>query len=147
MACWCYATTAGNADSANGVLTNHNHADNSGSGITLRYMSANDCRISCNTGNGSSRTYHTYYGTTNIYGAWHHLCLTYKKSTSTYRLYVDGVCENQFSYGNSAKANKFNIFDWSTGHSDNASYRPACRVNDVRVYDHCLSKREVKLLS
>lgn len=147
MACWCYATTAGNVDSANGVLTNHNHVDYSGAGITLRYMSATDCRISCNTGNGSKRTYMDYYGTTNIYGTWHHLCLTYKKSTSTYRLYVDGVCENEFSYGNSAKANKFNIFDWSTGHSDSASYRPNCRINDVRVYDHCLSKREVKLLS
>jgi hypothetical protein len=147
MACWCYPTTAGDAGSANGILTNHNHSDCSGAGITLRYVSETDCRISCNTGNGSSRTYRDYYGTTNIYGAWHHLCLTYEKATQLYRLYVDGVCEREVTYGNSAKANKFNIFDWSTGHSSNGSYRPLCKINDVRVYDQCLSKREVKLLS
>ena len=41
MACWCYPTTPGAQTSANGVITNHNHADNdnkgSGSGITLKY--------------------------------------------------------------------------------------------------------------
>lgn len=147
MACWCCPTTAGAETSANGILTNHNHSDCSGAGITLKYVSATDCRISCNTGNGSNRTYMDYYGTTNIYGAWHHLCLTYQKATQKYRLYVDGVCEREVTYGNSAKANKFNIFDWSTGHSSNGSYRPLCKINDVRVYDHCLSKREVKLLS
>jgi hypothetical protein len=102
MACWCLATTAGNVNSANGVLTNHNHSTNSGAGITLKYVSATDCRISCNTGNGTSRTYYTYYGTTNIYNSWHHLCLTFDKSNSTYRLYVDGICENEFIYGNYA---------------------------------------------
>jgi hypothetical protein len=117
MACWCYATTPGAQTSANAVLTNHNHEDCSGAGITLRYESATDCRISCNTGNGSQRTFRDFYGTTNIYGAWHHLCLTYDKSATQYKLYVDGVCEKTFTYGNSAKNNKFNIFDWSTGYS------------------------------
>lgn len=147
MACWCYATTAGAVDSANGIITNHNHSTVSGAGITLKYDGATKCYISCNTGNGSNRTYHTYYGTTNIYGAWHHLCLTYDKSATLYRLYVDGICEKEFTYGNSAQANKFNLFDWSTGHSSNGSYKPVAKLNDVRVYDQCLSKKEVKLLS
>jgi hypothetical protein len=147
MACWCYATTAGAVDSANGLITNHNHSTASGAGITLKYDGATKCYISCNTGNGSNRTYNAYYGTTNIYGAWHHLCLTYDKSATLYRLYVDGICENEFTYGNSAQANKFNLFDWSTGFSSNGSYKPVAKLNDVRVYDHCLSKKEVKLLS
>lgn len=147
MACWCYATTPGAQTSANGILTNHNHEDSSGAGITLRYESATDCRISCNTGNGTNRTFRDYYGTTNIYGAWHHLCLTYDKSATKYKLYVDGICEKEFSYGNSAKNNKFNLFDWSTGYSSNAAYRPICKLNDVRVYDTCLSTKEIKLLS
>ena len=151
MACWCYPTTAGAETSANGVLTNHNHSYNSdkgsGSGITLKYNGATTCYMSCNTSTSSGRTFHTYYGTTNIYGAWHHLCLTYKKASKTYRLYVDGICEKEFTCDNTAQPNKFNIFDWSTGHSTSGSYRPLCRVNDVRVYDHCLSKKEVKLLS
>lgn len=147
MACWCKATTPGAVDSANGILTNHNHSDNSGAGITLKYISATDCRISCNTGDGSSRTYYTYYGTTNIYGAWHHLCLTYNKATTTYKLYVNGICEKTFTYGNLAKENQFNLFDWSVGYSSSANYRPVCDLNDVRLYDHCLSNKEVEELS
>lgn len=151
MACWCYPTTPGNATSANGILTNHNHSHNSdkgsGSGITLKYSGNTTCYMSCNTSSSTGRTYYSYYGTTNIYGAWHHLCLTYKKSTKTYRLFVDGICEKEFTCENVSAANKFNIFDWSVGHSNNGSYRPACKINDVRVYDECLSKREVKLLS
>lgn len=153
MACWCYPTTPGAQTSANGIITNHDHSYNSakgsGSGITLRYddADATKCYISCNTATSSGRTYRSYYGTTNIYGAWHHLCLTFKKASKTYRLYVDGICENEFTCDNVAQPNKFNIFDWSTGHSSNGSYRPLCKINDVRVYDHCLSKKEVKLLS
>lgn len=151
MACWCYPTTAGAETSANGILTNHNHGYNSdkgsGSGITLKYSGATTCYMSCNTSTPSGRTFHTYYGTTNIYGAWHHLCLTYKKASKTYRLYVDGICEKEFTCDNTAQPNKVNVFDWSTGHSANGSYRPLCKINDVRVYDHCLSKKEVKLLS
>ena len=153
MACWCYPTTPGAQTSANGIITNHDHSYNSakgsGSGITLRYddADATKCYISCNTADGSTRTYRTYYGITNIYGAWHHLCLTFKKASKTYRLYVDGICEKKFICDNVAQPNKFNIFDWSTGHSTSGSYRPLCRINDVRVYDHCLSKKEVKLLS
>lgn len=153
MACWCYPTTPGAQTSANGIITNHDHSYNnnkgSGAGITLRYDDSNatKCYISCNTATSSGRTFRDYYGTTNIYGAWHHLCLTFKKASKTYRLYVDGVCEKEFTCDNVAQPNKFNIFDWSTGHSTSGSYRPLCKINDVRVYDHCLSKKEVKLLS
>ena len=153
MACWCYPTTPGAQTSANGIITNHNHADNdnkgSGSGITLKYDDSDPkkCYISCNTSETSGRTFRTKCGTTNIYGAWHHLCLTYNKANKIARLYVDGICENEFTYDNVSGANKVNIFDWSTGHSTSGSYRPLCRINDVRVYDECLSKKEVKLLS
>lgn len=147
MACWCCPSTGANVDTANGVITNHNHNDNSGAGITLHYPTASTCYISCSTGNGTNRTYKSYYGTTNIYGSWHHLCLTYDSSATLYRLYVDGICEKEFTYGNSVKANKFNLFDWSTGYSSNGSYKPNCKLNDVRVYDQCLTKKEVKLLS
>ena len=64
MFCWAYVVTAGS--SANGLVSNHSHANNTGFGITVRQISSTDYRISCSTGNGSSRTYMTYYGTTNI---------------------------------------------------------------------------------
>lgn len=147
MACWCKVTQVANTDTANGIITNHGHTTG-GAGITLKSVNATTCYMSCNTGTTSSnRTYHTYYGTTNIFGAWHHLCLTYDRSATKYRLYVDGVCEKEFTYGDTAAARPFRLFDWSTDHSSNASYRPNCLLNDVRLYDHCLSKKEVKLLS
>lgn len=144
MACWAFVTTAGAQTSANGLITNHNHNTNSGAGITVKYISETDARISCNTGNGSSRTYHTYYGTTNIYNAWHHLCLTFKKSTNTMSLWVDGIMEKSFTYAQVGGDNLFNIFDWSTGYTHNASYRPLAKINDVRAYDHCLSTKEIR---
>jgi hypothetical protein len=51
---------------ANGLVTNHSHGGNSGAGITVKTISDSDFRMSCNTGTGSSRTFHSYYGTTNI---------------------------------------------------------------------------------
>ena len=147
MACWCKVTEVANTTTANGIITNHGHTTG-GAGITLKVTNATTCYMSCNTGtNGTDRTYHTHYGTTNIFGAWHHLCLTYDRSATKYRLYVDGVCEKEFTYGDTAGDRPFRIFDWSVDHSGNASYRPSCQLNDVRLYDHCLSKKEVKLLS
>ena len=147
MMCWAYVSaTVG--DTANGLITNHNHADNSGLGITVKQVSTSDYRISCSTGNGSTRTYMTYYGTTNIKNAWHHLALTYNKSKKTLKLYVDGNCEYTLTnYDNYAANNPFDLFNWSTGHYTNGDYRPVCKLNDVRLYDNELSQAEVKKIS
>lgn len=143
MACWAYVTgTIG--DTANGLITNHSHADNTGIGITVKQVSTGDYRISCNTGTGSSRTYCTYYGKTNIKNAWHHLVLTYNKTAKQLQLWVDGKVECTLNnYVNASKADYIDIFNWSTTHYANGDYRPTCKLNDVRVYDHCLSVKEV----
>ena len=156
MACWCKLTDYGTTDSANGIITQHGHLTG-GLGITMKYISANDYRMSINTGSkGDSfpsaerdRTFHTYYGNTNIYNKWHHLCLTYTVATKQICMYVDGKLDRSpiTVAGNNTTARPFRIFDWSTDHSGNASYRPPCYLNDVRLYDHCLSPREVKLLA
>lgn len=162
MCCWALISAPGNSGSANGIITNHSHKVNAGAGITMRYISTNDYRISCNTGTGSNRTYFTYVGNTNIYNKWHHLGLTYNKSTQTLRLYVDGLPETISSYNSNGVATTigkdlsynmaathtyFDLFNWSTTHQDSADYRPKCKLNDVRVYDHCLSAREMQTIS
>ena len=78
MAAWIKATEVTTA--ANGILSNHNHGLNSGSGITVRQVSSSDYRVSMNTGNGSSRTYKTYYGETNIKDKWVHAAVIYDGS-------------------------------------------------------------------
>ena len=50
------------------------------------------------------------------------------------------------NYINSSIADYIIIFDWSTTYSG-ISYRPAAKLNDVRIYDHCLSPKEVKEIS
>lgn len=143
MCCWAYVT-ATPADSANGLISNHKHGSNSGFGITVKQVSATDYRISCSTGNGTNRTYNTHYGTTNIKGAWHHLALTYDETS--FSLWVDGVVEKTVTYSNYAIDDIFGIFKWSTSYNG-TEYSVACKLNDVRLYDHCLSTKEVKELA
>lgn len=147
IAAWVYVNTLANTSTANGVITNHDHNTCTGMGITLKAISASDARMSCNTGNGSSRTYHDYYGTTNIKGGWHHLCLVYNSTAKNIKLYVDGVCEKTQSYTMAFKEDYLDVFNWSTTYNNQSSYRPACSVEDVRVYSHPLSEYEVKELA
>jgi len=147
MACWAYVS-ATIGDTANGLITNHNHSNNTGVGITVKQVSDSDYRISCNTGNGSSRTFMSYYGTTNIKDKWCHLALTYNKLSKVLKLWVNGLVEYTLTgYENASASSPFDLFNWSTTWSDNSNYRPVCKLNDVRLYDNELSPREIKELS
>lgn len=155
MCCWAKVTGVGYAGTANGIFGQHGHLTG-GLGITMKDVSSTDLRMSVNTGlygdsGASDRTFNTYYGSTNIYNAWHHLCLTYNSSTRQLQMYVDGNLETITGYGNyitlagnSTVARPIILFAWSTDHLTSNNYRPPCELNDVRIYDHCLSPQEVK---
>lgn len=146
MACWAFVTTTDNT--ANGLVTNHNHMTNSGAGITVKKISDTDVRISCNTGNGTSRTYATYYGTTNIYNKWAHLVLRYDAILKEITLWVDGIKEKTVNnYNMYCVEDKVALFAWSTGYLHSSAYRPICKLNDVRIYNHALSTKEIKELA
>lgn len=164
LACWCKVTAIGSPNTANGIITQHGH-NTGGLGITIKDIGTQDFRICANTGlygdshtGKTDRSFHKYYGSTNIYNAWHHLCITYNSSSKQLRMYVDGEPETitfadtgaqsiAFTLsGNNTTARPFRLFDWSTDFSANGSYKPPCYLNDVRMYDHCLSAKEVKLL-
>jgi hypothetical protein len=146
FAIWAKVTDV-HSGTANGILTNHNHANNSGAGITIKEVSSTDYRISCNTGTGSSRTYHTYFGTSNIKDRWAHLVLRFIKETDNLSLWVDGEKEYEGTYSQFNISQKIGLFSWSLGHNTNTSYRPASILNDARVYDHALSAYEIKELA
>ena len=147
MCCWAKITSVVSAsDTANGLVTIHSHADNTGFAICVKEYSSSDYRISCSTGNGSSRTYNTYYGTTNIKDNWYHLALTYDSIKHELKLWVNGNCEYSGSCINASKNDYIKIFTWSTTYQGN-TFKPACSLNDVRIYDHCLSVKEVKEIS
>lgn len=144
MSCWAYVTSA--ETSANGLVTNHDHITNTGAGINVKYISPTDFRISCNTGTGTSRTYDSYYGTSNIKDRWSHLLLRFDASTNNLSLWVDGVEEFSMTYAMKCVPNKLQLFKWSTSF-DSRDYRPGAIIDDVRIYDHALSEREVRDLS
>jgi len=145
MCCWAKVTAC--QASANGLVTNHSHASNSGSGIAIKYISATDFRISCNTGTGTARTYQSYYGTTNIKDAWHHLVLRFKKLTNEFSLWVDGSVEKIWTYAQYNIEDYLELFAWSTSYVTSSNYRPAGYIDDVRIYDHALSTKEIHELS
>jgi hypothetical protein len=145
MTCWAYVTAA--STSANGLVTNHNHSLNSGAGITVKYISANDYRISCNTGTGSGRTFNTYYGTSNIKDRWAHLTVRYESNSNNLSLWVDGVLEFSTTYSMYCKPDPLAIHSWSLGYNASTAYRPGAIIDDVRIYDHALSLKEVQELA
>lgn len=143
---WIYVSEHAALNTANGVITNHDHNANSGLGIGVYSTNGSNYYVSINAGNGSGRVHSTYWGQTNIKGAWHHVCLV--SDGSKIRMYVDGREDRAaVSYSVYSKADYLDIFNWSTGYYTQTSYRPACKVCDVRVYDHALSQAEVKELS
>lgn len=144
MCCWAFVSEC--TTSANGLVTNHNHGTNTGAGITVKQISSSDFRISCNTGTGSSRTYNTYYGTSNIKDRWAHLVVRYDISTDNLSLWVDGNKEYELTYKMACSADYIGVFKWSTGYSG-SSYDPKTLIDDVRIYDHALSPKEIKELA
>lgn len=143
---WIYVSQHAALKTANGVVTNHDHTTNSGLGIGVYSSDGTNYYVSINAGNGSSRIHSTYWGQTNIKDAWHHVCLV--SNGSTIKMYVDGKEDRAaIDYSVYSKADYLDIFNWSTGYYTQTSYRPACKVCDVRIYDHALSVKEVQELS
>lgn len=145
MCCWAYVTAV-HSGTANGLVTNHSHATNTGAGITVKEISASDYRISCNTGTGSARTYFSYYGTSNIKNKWSHLIVRFDNKTNNLSLWVNGVKEYEMTYAMVSKVDFLDVFNWSTSNITSSNYRPACKINDVRIYDHALSIKEIQEL-
>ena len=84
---------------------------------------------------------------------WHHVAATYDATLNITKIYVDGVLEGQtnYSYNNDTYASS-----WANGlfigrnpndSTQNSYYYYQGSMNDVRIYDHCLSAAEVKEIS
>lgn len=139
IACWTYISNMANGD--NGLVSNHDSTTGSGLGIVFKYLSATDCRISYNTKAEEC-------GATNIYNAWHHLALTYNQKSQILTLYVDGKIDCVLNnYVNTPAYNYVNIFNWNTSLSSGLSEDSVYKINDVRIYDECLSKKEILEIS
>lgn len=128
--------------SANGVLTNHRYSTNSGLGITVKEISTSDFRICCNTGTGSSRTYNTYGGTSNIKDKWSFLLLRFIKSTNNLTLWVNAEKEVDITYAQVNTSLPIELFQWSTFH-ENVAYKPEQKIAIASIYDIGLTDAQI----
>ena len=81
-------------------------------------------------------------------GNWHHMCGTYDETTGNMCYYVDGILKGTNTYDGSYASSWTNGFTiaWDPNNSIDECYTKGY-IQDVRVYDHTLSTREVYEIS
>ena len=153
MFCWVKFDRFYESSSLTGVIGQHRYQKNTGMGITTYRISETTAYLSVNTGTGSNRTFNDYRGSTVINAnKWYHVGYTF--DGSTIRLYVNGSLDGTFT-GHSSQKNVedyIGIFMWSLNDSTITNtlypkYQLKGYLNDVRIYDHCLSLKEIKEIS
>ena len=145
-------TYTSNAKSATGNLIGNNNYG----GISLQWNS-NDIYTS---GSFSSISVQSYLrsstngarSTTEFtlpFDTWVHIFLTYDKSTNILGLWINGELKytsTQLVFEDARSYNLFINYQGIAGGNGPSAKIPFC-VNDVRIYDHALSKLEIKQLS
>ena len=146
MFCWFKFESLNSSSSlGGGLVTVHNISTINGTGITIKYVSSTTGYLSLNTANGTNRTFNQYCGTTLLQAnTWYHGGFTY--DGSNIRIYLNGVLEKTQAYTGMVMGTEYvGIFMWSmnpqTGY---AGYKFKGWLNDVRIYGHALSVKEVK---
>ena len=95
---------------------------------------------------GNERRTKSYTFATNI---WYHLAFTYKKGDKK-KIYINGTeIDSVTSTGSTTAASATNAFIGASQNSNttvNANYLNG-QLNDIRIYDHCLSAAEVHEIS
>ena len=153
MFCWFrFVSLSNNSELGCGIISQHRYPKNTGLGITVKYVSSTTGYLSANTGTGTSRTYNTYCGSTLLQAnTWYHVGITYD-GTNVLKLYVNGVCDGTHNVGQmSTPADYLMLYCWSLSSSSGATvhnnYVLNGAINDARVYDECLSPKEVEILA
>lgn len=90
--------------------------------------------------NGSSASNASYLTSELNLNTWYHVTLTY--ITGKCKIYLNGVLDHE--YTTSIVPNFAGITKITLGRCNSSGYQSDCDMNDVRIYDHCLSPLEVK---
>ena len=110
---------------------------------------------------GSTNSVNLYNSTRNVSasnnistidGRWHHICATYNTLDNAVNVYVDGIKGTTSYYPSgetyaSSWANSVAIGRDFNNSTASSHYYFQGSMNDVRIYDHCLSAKEVKEIS
>ena len=87
-----------------------------------------------------------------IDGKWHHICATYNIVDNAINIYVDGIkgTTNYYPSGETYASSWTNAVAVGRDFNDSITsshFYFQGSMNDVRIYDHCLSAKEVKEIS
>lgn len=85
-------------------------------------------------------------------GKWHHIVGTYDINTNKICIYIDGILKNTVNYpsGYTYSSHANNIITFGRDSNNNQAsdaYFFKGKMNDIRIYDHALSPKEVKELN
>lgn len=82
-------------------------------------------------------------------GNWHHVCATYNIIDNSMKIYIDGVLSGSSTYPSGTYSSSWNNGQYigydPNNNTDDCWYDG--KLNDIRIYDHVLSAKEVKELS
>lgn len=157
MFCWLYMTDVCSSSSLNAIMGQHRYNYNSGNGmnmgLTVKYVSSTTGYLSVNTATTYGRTYKTYRSSTLLSaGRWYHVGYTYDGSTIC--LYINGVLDKSYAFTEQVFAEDyFGAYMWSLNGATIGTrgpcnnYNMKGKLNDIRIYNHTLSKKEVKEIS
>lgn len=110
------------------------------------YQGSSSLIFSCSDGGGTSTANSTQYSCKSsalTLNEWTHVVCTY--STGIMKIYLNGVLDKE--YTTTIVPSFANTSYIGVGAAPNANEPATIYINDVRIYDHCLSIKEVKELS
>lgn len=134
FACWIKDTYTGNSYMRVFGIGTHKrvHLDITNAGKLRFFVSKN----------GTNSTFWGAIGTTDLRDSqWHHICGTFNDKES--KVYVDGICEATITTGALPTVTGGQL---EIGHIQDG-IKMTGSLNDLRIYDHCLSALEVKEIS
>lgn len=108
--------------------------------FTCAATATNQFSFNIGNGNTSSRIITCPY----VVGEWQHICFTFKNKNA--KIYVNGVFLKSGTYPINpdwTKTQKIGLGGTPAGEEKSSTLY----LNDVRVYNHCLSKKEIKEIS
>lgn len=108
--------------------------------FTCAATATNQFSFNIGNGNTSSRIITCPY----VVGEWQHICFTFKNKNA--KIYVNGVFLKSGTYSINpdwTKTQKIGLGGTPAGQEKSSTLY----LNDVRVYNHCLSKKEIKEIS
>lgn len=93
-------------------------------------------------GDGTNSSQGSYYSSNLTLGVWYHLSFIYKAGKCL--IYIDGKLDKQY---NTTIVPNFSTATYLFIGGLSSNYKCDCLLNDVRIYDHALSLKEIKEIS